>query len=113
MATCKYVAGYVNKKMGDPDTFNLMSRRPGIGRGWLLKYKQDIINTETVVIDGQEVPIPKKYLEWYESDFSEIKNKRKQYFKDQTPDEVWKNRVKHRTREKILKSKLQQKSEVL
>lgn len=38
MSTCCYVAGYATKKIGDPDTFVTMSKRPGIGHGWFDKF---------------------------------------------------------------------------
>lgn len=68
LASIMYVCGYAHKKVGDPDTFKLQSNRPGIGHGWLDKYADDLRRTSTVVIDGQEFPIPKRYLSW-EPDF--------------------------------------------
>lgn len=89
MATCCYVAGYVFKKVGDEDTFTLMSRRPGIGSSWLDKYKDDLIRGESVVIEGKEYPVPLRYLAWYESEFSELKKVRAARFKKLSPDERW------------------------
>ena len=64
MASICYVCGYVTKKMDDPDTFNLMSRRPGIGHNWFQKYQDDLARTGTVTIEGREWPIPKRYFDW-------------------------------------------------
>lgn len=64
MASICYVCGYVTKKMSDPDTFNLMSRRPGIGHDWLKKHAEDLARTGTVTIEGREYPVPKRYLDW-------------------------------------------------
>lgn len=64
MASICYVCGYVTKKMDDPDTFNLMSRRPGIGHDWLTRYHDDLARTGMVTIEGRQWPIPKRYLEW-------------------------------------------------
>lgn len=90
MATACYVAGYVQKKALDTDTFNLMSRRPGIGHRWLETYKSDIVRTGNVVIEGREYAVPARYLEWSEEDFTEIRKQRKAYFQNMTPMERWK-----------------------
>lgn len=75
MATCCYVAGYAVKKIGDPDTFIRMSRQPGIGHDWLDKYEDDIRRTGTVVVEGREYPLPKRYFDWH--DFDDLKQYRK------------------------------------
>lgn len=106
-----YVAGYVNKKAGDPDTFNVMSRRPGIGHGWLDKYASDVERTGIISIDGREYSIPKKYLEWRE--FEQLKAKRKAFYKNRTPDQVCRAREVLRAREKNYKSTVNQKRETL
>lgn len=58
-----YVAGYVNKKMADEDTFVQMSRRPGIGHGWLDKYSDDL-RRGYAVLGNRQVAIPKRYISW-------------------------------------------------
>ena len=85
MASACYVAGYVSKKMGDPDSFQVMSRRPGIGHGWLDKFGMDIFRNDMVTIDGHDMPVPKRYLVWSQdgcySDYAEQRLKeRKRYF---------------------------------
>lgn len=67
-----YAAGYAQKKIADPDTFNLMSRKPAIGTAWLNKYKDELIQNGFVVIDGQKFTIPKHYIRVYEEDFSDV-----------------------------------------
>ncbi|AXH75064.1 MAG: replication initiator protein [Microviridae sp.] len=79
LASAMYVAGYVSKKIGDPDTFNLMSTRPAIGRGWLDKFVDDIRRTGKVVIDGQEFTVPKKYLEWYSDELVNVIDARREF----------------------------------
>lgn len=64
MGTCCYVAGYATKKLGDPDTFVVMSRMPGLGHGWTDKYEHEIRAHGAVVIDGRRLPIPKRYFDW-------------------------------------------------
>lgn len=76
MQSICYVCGYTQKKAGDPDTFTLMSRRPGIGHDWLDKYKVDLLHEGVVTIEGREYPVPKRYLEWYEDDFRTVKRLR-------------------------------------
>lgn len=66
MASACYVAGYVNKKMDDSDTFTIMSRRPPIGYDWAVRHQDMLQRREKVVIEGNEYPIPKVYLHWEE-----------------------------------------------
>lgn len=103
--TCMYVAGYVTKKAGDKDTFNLMSRRPGIGHNWLHKYNDEIARNGKVCINGRDYGIPKKYLEWYP--FEALKNERRAYYSGRTPEQVIQARMALRGREKNYKGKLQ------
>jgi len=81
MASCCYVAGYVNKKIGDADTFCLMSRgrRPdgGIGYRWIQKYWKDVANNGFVVIEGKEEAVPPRYLSWMEYELFHVKQMRK------------------------------------
>lgn len=87
VASIMYVAGYVNKKIADKDTFNLMSRRPGIGHQWLEKWYDDIARTETVVMEGNEYPIPRKYLEWSPTHLAHIAASRRKYLQSLTPEQ--------------------------
>jgi len=74
-ARAKYTAGYVTKKINDTDTFALMSCRPPIGRTWLQKHHDNIRRNETIVIDGERLPIPRVYLNWLKGvqDYDHIK----------------------------------------
>jgi len=66
-----YVARYVTKKItGDPATahyqgkkpeYCTMSRRPGIGDGWIQKYKTDVYPDDHVIINGKPIKVPKFY----------------------------------------------------
>lgn len=66
-----YVARYVTKKItGDPAKLHYegkkpeyctMSRRPGIGAGWLSKYKSDVYPDDHVIINGKPIKVPKFY----------------------------------------------------
>lgn len=82
MASICYVCGYVTKKMDDEDTFNLMSRRPGLGHTWLDKYKDDIARNQTVTIEGREYQVPKRYLAWEEELFADVKAARAAHAKE-------------------------------
>lgn len=76
MSAACYVSGYVQKKVGDTDTFNMMSRMPGIGSRWLANYHGDISRLESVVIEGKECPVPRRYMLWALDEFEHIqKNK--------------------------------------
>ncbi|QKI28888.1 VP4 [Trichosanthes kirilowii gokushovirus] len=81
MASICYVCGYVTKKIADEDTFNLMSRRPGIGHDWLDRFHDDIVRTGVVTIEGREYQVPKRYLLWYEDVFQDIKAARAEHAK--------------------------------
>lgn len=67
-----YVARYVTKKItgekaiehykGKLPEFALMSRRPGIGYTWLLKYQDEVWNSDSVVMRSREMRPPQYYL---------------------------------------------------
>lgn len=110
MASICYTCGYVTKKIADADTFSLMSRRPGIGHDWLTRYKDDLIRTGIVTIEGREYPVPKRYLDWEESDFQLLKVERAKIAKSRDP---LKHRESLRNKEKNKKALLKQKDEKL
>lgn len=76
-----YVARYIMKKVtgdaasdrydwADPETGELiprrreyitMSRRPGIGRGWLDKYGAEVLDHDSIIIDGKQLKVPRFY----------------------------------------------------
>lgn len=66
-----YVARYCLKKItgknadehyqGRVPEYATMSRRPGIGQGWLKKFKSDVYPSGFVVHDGQKMSPPKYY----------------------------------------------------
>lgn len=99
--TAAYTARYITKKiMGkaalfhytdfDRDTGEIssertpeyitMSRRPGIGRAWLDKYKTDLYPDDFVVLKGKKLSIPKYYNIEYEKEepdaYEKIKHRR-------------------------------------
>lgn len=112
MASICYVCGYVNKKIDDQDTFNLMSRRPGIGHTWLDKFKDDILRTGFVSIEGRQYQVPKRYLQWDEESFAELRKERADFARAQNnPSQSLKNFNAARGREIGLKSKHRQKME--
>ena len=74
-----YVASYISKNhgrkwefdiiCGDGELirrekeFSLMSRRPGIGSGYVSKYANELIAHDNVILEGREVPLPRYYDE--------------------------------------------------
>lgn len=106
MAACCYVAGYVNKKLGDTDTFTLMSRRPGIGSTWLDKYADDIARTGMVTIEGKELPVPKRYLTWKEEELCSVIEERKRFASSRDPKLALEKREKLKSKEKTQKGRL-------
>ena len=73
MQSCRYVAGYIQKKIyGKNADDHYMGRRPefafgsnGLGLGYLRKYGHQWMNTGFIVIDGSKFRIPRYYLEKY------------------------------------------------
>lgn len=67
--SASYVARYTMKKYGKTDSdyggrvkeYLTMSRRPGIGRGWLDKYYSDVFPRDEVVINGRLCKPPRYY----------------------------------------------------
>jgi len=108
-----YVARYIMKKINgnaapdhyqyiDPETgeihklrpeYTTMSRRPGIGRGWLEKYAGDVFPGDFVVMDGKKMKLPRYYdrlLQEYDADaFQAIRDARvraaKKHSENNTP----------------------------
>lgn len=71
-----YVARYVVKKWMGPGAedhyqgrkpeYTTMSRRPGIGAGWLAKFESDVFPADEVVLRGRKLAPPKYYRQQYE-----------------------------------------------
>lgn len=64
-----YVARYCMKKRQDGKTvqdgrtpeYIVMSRRPGLGAGYFEKYKSEIINHDTIIVNGLPAALPRFY----------------------------------------------------
>lgn len=114
MASICYVCGYVTKKMDDPDTFTLMSRRPGIGHTWLDRFSDDIVRTGVVTIEGRQYQVPKRYLDWCDEEFADLKKKRSAFARSlNNPSQSLRNFNDRIGREINLKSKNASKMEKL
>lgn len=71
-----YVARYVVKKWfgvnaddhyrGRRPEYVTMSRRPGIGAGWIEKFESDVFPADEVVLRGKKMSPPKYYRQRYE-----------------------------------------------
>lgn len=88
MATCMYVARYCQKKAGT-EAITMMSRRPGIGHTWLDRYHGDLTRTGSVVIEGREYPVPRRYIDWREDDFEQLRRDRRNHILSMSPEERW------------------------
>ena len=64
--TACYTAGYISKKLGDEDTFSIKSTRPPLGKTFALEYPGRLLSQGTTIVNGNELPIPKVYLQWLE-----------------------------------------------
>lgn len=105
MSNACYVAGYVQKKIGD-ETWSLKSTKPGLGKEWLDNYYDDVKRNGFIVVEGKPLPVPPRFLVWYEKELEEVIKQRRERFKNQTPDEMWNKRVRMSHREKNRKSQL-------
>ena len=93
--SCAYVARYIMKKVtgdmseshyhGRKPEYITMSRRPGIGHDWLLKYKDDVYPNDYIIIrGGVKCKPPAYYDKIYDSiqddyDINTIKYNRRKY----------------------------------
>ena len=82
-----YVARYITKKItgdkaeehyqGRKPEYITMSRRPGLAKGWLEKYKTDVYPDDFVVINGKKIGVPKFYdNQLEEEELKQYENKR-------------------------------------
>lgn len=108
-----YVARYSLKKMFAPQVpgrvpeYMTMSRNPGIGAGWIDKYKSDVFPDDEVIIRGGiRCKPPRYYLERHSDVMEQVIADRKRYFKD-LPHEDWlKSGYRSRAREKMALQRL-------
>lgn len=71
-----YVARYVMKKVtganaeehygGRKPEYTTMSRRPGLGKAWLEKFKEEVLVNDSVIINRKEVRPPRFYDSQFE-----------------------------------------------
>ncbi len=106
-----YVGGYATKKLGDPDTFHVMSKKPPIGKGWVERYGDDIRRLGACIIDGTRFQVPTAYLNWGE--FEAVKEKRKKFVSALTPEAKWEKRTTLRGREMSYNAGIELKKEIL
>ncbi len=130
LAGARYTAQYILKKYTgedeaanqkyswfDPHTgkeymrrreYCAMSKRPGIGYEWFMKYWQDYLPCDFIVFDNVKYPVPRYYLKLYEElgeNAKAVSGKRvrlaKQHKENNTPDRL-------AVREKVAKAKVDQ-----
>lgn len=127
--TAAYVARYITKKITgekalehynviDKETGEIleskkaeyvtMSRRPGIGKGWLNKFSSDVFPRDEVVLRGKKMKPPKYYLGQYEiadpAAFNKLKGKRKELAKEKKADNSFERlKVKRQIKESKFK----------
>lgn len=106
--TCSYVTKYCVKKQMprhklvervDADTgecwsvrpeFQLMSRRPGLGAGWIDKYPSDVFPADEVVLGGSKMFPPRYYFDRFQDECvkANIKLKRKEAALERVADQT-------------------------
>jgi len=111
-ATAMYTASYTQKKLyGDQGKehyqrvdastgeitplkppYSTMSRRPGLGRSWYEKYRDDLYPDGYAVINGFKCRIPKYYDALYDIEnpvgFSELQERRQKHSRLETPERL-------------------------
>lgn len=129
MESCAYVARYVTKKIKGKDAENhyirwdsltgegipiepeyaTMSRKPGIGKSWLDKYKSDVYPHDYVVIKKHKIRPPRFYdNQLDEEELEQLKLKRQEELPevidqyDENMDRLWVEEAVKENRLKIL-----------
>lgn len=79
-----YVGKHCIKNFHTPDAFRIMSRRPGIGYGWLDVYGENLARLGFVVIEGRKLAIPAEYFnrEEFREMLEPVKVQRREYAAD-------------------------------
>ncbi len=55
-----------------------MSRRPGIGKGWIDKYKDEVFPSDEVIVDGRQARTPSYYdFQLPDEELAEVKKQRR------------------------------------
>lgn len=68
--------------------FSLMSRRPGIGQGWIKKYADEVYRSDSVIVRGREVKPPRFFdQQLSEEDQIKLSRQRKAKSIQRPPDE--------------------------
>ncbi|AXL14432.1 replication initiator protein [Microviridae sp.] len=109
MQSACYVAGYVNKKIADTDTFSIMSRRPPLGYQWALDNADMLNRNEAVTIEGSQYPIPKVYFDWSECsafrpgrvDLDGVKANRRSHVRHLNSEQLRAKEYNHRKRDNL------------
>ena len=92
---------YTNKETGEitEKEYTTMSRRPGIGKGWLEKYESDMYPKDYITIKGKKMRPPRYYDKQIEISkpemYKEIKEKRKDQINKKILED-WKKPVDER-----------------
>ncbi|MEM2002566.1 MAG: hypothetical protein QXT77_07985, partial [Candidatus Methanomethylicaceae archaeon] len=73
-------------------------------------YKDDLIRTGSVTIEGREYPVPKRYLDWEPEEFEQLKRQRLKYARS---GDALQKRGDLRNREKNRNAKLKGRKEKL
>lgn len=103
-SVCSYTAGYVAKKYGNKDEgFHLMSKN--LGEGWLDDYYEQLQRTGIVVIEGNEVPIPKQYFRMKPEELAAVKADRKNKVRNRTKSQLASKRINHLAKAKLKNKK--------
>lgn len=123
-----YVARYIVKKQTgensethyrslDPDTgevtkiepeYVTMSRRPGIGKGWFDKYKNDVFPKDFFTLRGVKMKPPRFYDNEFEKvdpdRLEKLKHNRIQRAKEREKESLWRLATKEKVKQKQIES---------
>lgn len=128
--TCAYTARYITKKITGRNSeehytrlddygefhqripeYTTMSRRPGIGQGWLDSFLDDVYPSDFITLNGKKLRPPKYYDKFFEENYPEkfqkIKALRKQnlsiHSENNTPERLEVREKLHLSRASQLK----------
>lgn len=104
---CRYVMKKTNKlsrsyreemvRRGLEPEYATMSRRPGIGAGWLARYRDEVWDHDSVMVAGREVVPPRYYSEKERgldaARMEVVKARRLRKYGEKCSDDTWRKRA--------------------
>lgn len=95
--------------------FAVMSRRPGLGRGWFDQFAEETYRDDFIVLDGKKRPVPKYYdrlfKEAHPAEYDAIAERRKRTAKtrehDETPERLEQRQAVAKAKQELKERRLE------